>query len=1025
MKKGRVKKRFNRKAALGIWSGVTAVVLVLLIVLTGVAAGYDSILSEYFGRIGSGISGGEAETADTMYFKTDYTADEIRQLSYDFVVRSCGEGAILLRNENAALPLNKGAAVSVFGMAHETWSATTQGANFAIDESFIGSLEKAGFRVNQTLEELYAGADRSVYYFGTGAQAGGGDEAGDWTLGELPQSMFTDAVKASYADYKDAAIIVLFRDDGEGGDLPRYMDRFGGTREETYLELTAKEKELFNAVKDAGFDKTVVVYHGANPLEMGFLEDYGVDACLWIGGTGGSGVLAVGQILCGEVNPSGRTVDTYAYDSFSAPAMQNFGDFRFTAPDGNNDYSYVNYAEGIYVGYRYYETRYEDAVMGRANVGSYNYADTVQFPFGYGLSYGDFTWSDFDVSYDAASDSYTATVTVTNHGAEGKDVVELYLQKPYVEGGVEKAAVELVGFQKTSSLKTGESETVTIAVERRELASYDFRSAGTYVLDAGDYYFSAGRNAHDAVNNILAAKGYSAADGMDYAGTAAMTVKFTEAAADSTSYSTSKTTGAAITNLFDDARLGDAVYLSRSNWSAMDGAGLTYRDGEKTGVSNTTDAAGTVGTHTISNDMYAKLTTTGWAAAVLSGAPAQDDAMFTEVKVNDQSGRHLDIIDLRGVEYDDPKWDKLLDQLKVSELHGLYKAGGWKTVAIESINKPITSEQDGPAGIINTINMSSSYYFQDEIVLASTWSRDIAAEYGRTLGQFCISSGVSGWYSPAGNIHRTPYSGRNFEYFSEDPYLSGAIGTEEVKAIQSCGVYCYPKHPFMNDQETNRYVNGAVATFAEEQAIREIYEKPFRMMVQDGGSHGIMTAMNRIGYTLARGHYNFVTKMVRGEWGMDGAVITDYCIDNVQTVNQSLAAGVNLQLSPGNNAVENSKDKATLYLLRESAHRVLYSTANSLAMNGLAPGAAYTSGFAVYILILAGIWLLVLALIVPKFVLTIRETVMTDEGYFAFRDKTRRARTIYFSVVGAIIIGLAVFAAIKYYPVLEAALRIS
>lgn len=1023
------KKKISRKTSLKIWSGVTALVLGGLIALTSVAVSYHDILSSYFGRLGEGVSA-STEEIDTAYFKSDLTMEQVKERSRALVNRACDEGAVLLKNENKALPLTKNAKISVFGMANKTWSETTQGKNFAIEETLEGGLTKAGFQVNPTLSAFYDGVDKSKYYFGTGASAGGGDEEGDWTLGEVPQSLFTDAVKSSYSQYGDAAIVVLFRDDGEGGDLPRYMDRFGGRTEQTYLELTDTEKELLDSVKSAGFERTIVLYHGANPLEMGFLdrEEYGIDACIWLGGTGGCGVSAIGRILSGEVNPSGRTVDTYAYDSFSSPAMQNFGDFRFAFADGSLNYSYVNYAEGIYVGYKYYETRYEDYVMKAENVGDYDYSTTVQFPFGYGLSYTSFEWSDMKVSYNDTTDCYDVSVTVTNTGdAAGKDVVEIYLQSPYTDydkaNRVEASSVKLCGFAKTGMLGAGKSETVSVSVERREFAKYDAKGAKTYILDAGDYYLTAGRNAHDAINNILSAKGYSVADGMTDEGDENLVYSDRVDLFDATVYSKSKTTGYAVTNLFDEAILSDAVYLSRSNWSVMDDNGLTYQNGSKTGVSTTTKADGEVYTHTIDETLRNKLTAKGWTAAQLSGAPAQNDSRYTPITVGKETKNPLSVIDLKGKDYDDPLWNDLLDQLKVSEMHGVFKSGGWGTVAVPSINKPRTSEQDGPAGIINTLNNTSSYYYQDEIVLAATWSEEIAEEYGDVLGNFCVVSGVAGWYSPAANTHRTPYSGRNFEYFSEDGFLAGAIGRNEVTAIQAHGVYCYLKHAMMNDQETNRFVNGACATFAGEQAIREIYETPFRMMVQDGGAHCMMTAMSRIGYTLARGHYNFLTVMVREEWGMDGVVITDYGIDDRATVTQCLAAGVNLELCPGGNEVENTKDVATRYLLRESLHRILYTEANSLAMNGFAPGSVYSTGFPVYILIVIGVWAIAFALVGVKMYFVVKELKMDDETCAAYRAKTRKFRLIYFGVLGGIVIVGITVALIVYIPVLEAAFR--
>lgn len=868
------------------------------------------------------------------------------------------EGVVLLRNENDALPLSKGSKVSVFGQTAQMWMTKEKLTNTK-DTVFLESLESAGLEVNGELRKFYKQSKHTSW--GNGANLGNGGIAGNWAIDEVPQSEYTQSVKDSYSACSDAAIVVFTRGGSEGGDLPRAMDRFGGQADESYLELNADGRDLLAAVSGAGFARIVVILHTTNAMQMDQVdaEQYGVDAVVWVSGTGADGVSQLGAVLTGDINPSGKTVDTFVYDNFSAPAMQNFGDFRFTrggqliqdvTSTVGGTYSYMNYGEGIYVGYQYYETRYEDYVMGTANAGDYDYASTVAYPFGHGLSYTNFTWSGFKASAPDADGTITASVKVTNSGGKaGKEVVEFYFQSPYTdydrENGVEKAAVSLIDFGKTAELAPGESETVEVTVKWNDMASYDAKGAGTYILDAGAYYLTAAADAHQAVNNILAAKGYTV-DGtggrMTAGGDSAMTFSWT---ADGLTTLGSSSTGYEVVNQFDDCALPDAAYLSRSDWSVMDNSGLTYADGTMTGQSETTDGQGAVYTKEVSSEVYAGLTASGWDAA---GNPIpMDDSSWPSVAYGQGNG--LVLSSLSGADYGSPHWDALLDQMSQAEQINIVGKAMNGTDAVDSIGKPTTYAMDGPQGMIDYISGDQGYQFPDENVLGATWNKELARQMGDLCGQEFAVKGASDWWSPAINIHRAAFSGRNFEYFSEDGVFNGLMGVEWVKAAQEQGVNCQLKHFFLNDQETNRGANGRLATFANEQSIREIYLKPFQICIEDGDARGVMLSMCRIGWRIMPGSYNSITNILRNEWGMKGAVITDAQSLSEPEAEQALAAGCDMvdtaQLT--SYAASTLSAPGGQYMLRQSAKNILYNAANSVGITGVR-----VDGFPIYILLL-------------------------------------------------------------------------
>lgn len=658
-------------------------------------------------------------------------------------------------------------------------------------------------------------------------------------------------------------------------------------------------------------------------------EDYGIDSAMWIGDVGQTGINGVAQLLAGEVTPSGSLVDSYLYDNMANPAMYNFytqaypnaADYNLLTDGPDVQGMYSVYQEGIYLDYRYYETRYEDAVMGTGNAGDYNWSTTVAFPFGYGDSYTTFEYSDFNVTESA--DAFNVTLKVTNTGStySGKETVQLYFQSPYTDydkaNGIEKASAELCGFAKTDILAPGASETVNITVDKSELRTYDANNAKTYIVDAGDYYFTAATDAHNAVNNILAAKGYTVenTDGrMTADGDVTLTYKWTNAALDSTTYATSET-GTAITNLFDEAdpnksssEPGEVTWLSRSNWVA------TFP----------TQPVVLNATQTLADHL---------AFTRYDGSKADSVEMPT---LGADNG--LALVSMIGADYDDPQWDTLLDQLTFNEMVNTITLGFHNTAAIESIGKTRTKDENGPQGLTAALTGgASAMCYTSEDVMAATFNVDLINDVGRCIGEDCLAMGYSGLYGPGINMHRTAYSGRNFEYYASDPFVAGTICAAEVNGIQSKGVYVYLKHVALNDSESSRR---GVNTWLNEQAAREIYLEVADKAVTDGGAWSVMSGFNRWGATWCGAYDNLLTGFLRGELGMRGMIITDYSgSSKYMDLADGLIAGSDIWDSPDPTihttlAPKYENDAYIVTEMRESMHKILYTVANSNAMNG-------------------------------------------------------------------------------------------
>ncbi len=895
-------RKIARKLSASLLMLISVVLILVLVILNIVSSLYGQMISIFIGGQTSKIVGG----SNPIYFASEYSSEEeLAKQSALLCKEIVEEGVVLLKNENDTLPLADASKVTLLGQCSADLVYGGSGAG-SIDTSKAPDLkqamEYANFQINPSVWDFYTKGEgvnyRKIVPNITGA--------GGFTVNEVPTNLYTDEIRSSFAEYGDAAIITFGRAGSESTDLP-----YGADGNEHYLKLTQEEKDLLQMASE-NFEKVVVLLNTSNPIEAGFLEDYNVDACLWIGALGQEGAYAVGEVLAGLVNPSGRLVDTYAYDANSAPAMANFGDYDIITSEESKASKYLVYGEGIYVGYRYYETRYEDVVLGNEAQENFNYATQVQYPFGYGLSYTSFDWTDYNVT--ETEDEFNVSVKVTNTGDyEGKEVVEIYMQSPYTdydkENAIEKAAVELVGFGKTGILKAGESETIQASVPKEYMKSYDADGLGTYIVEAGDYYITAATDAHAAVNNILAAKG-KIAGGTD------LTFAYAQANNGTATYGVSQATGNVITNQFEDAdiRYYDSgfKYLSRSDWQGTWPG--TYADGAMTASEELINDY---------KEVYVE----------------DENAVAPIYKTISEEYGKLQLIDLKGASYDDPRWDALLNQMPADEMFNFVRQGGYATRMLPSINGPATIDKDGPAGISGTLagGAGSCMAYPAEIVVASTWNEDIAERMGKMVGEDSINTGIAIWYAPAMNIHRTPFSGRNFEYYSEDGFISGKMGAGVCKGFAEKGGIVTIKHFAVNDQEMNR-IGGSM--FANEQSIRELYLKGFELSVREGNAAGVMASMNRIGARWTGAHAGLMTETLRNEWGFEGFVMTDQASFPGFDCNirMGLEAGTDLWLNTSTYLWKLSDEEKTPTVqnnIRNAAHNVLYTIANSNAMNGI------------------------------------------------------------------------------------------
>ncbi len=901
----KAKKRMSNKAFAGIWGTVLAILLIVVLVGNYFAMKYTTIITRSLGHTTTKVTTTGDGSGDNEYFKSDYSShEELVDHETEFSKQLVAEGIVLMRNQDNVLPLESGKKISLFGIGSAKFVYSGLGSG-AIDTSKTTSLKDAleaeGFQVNPDLYSVYEKSEARV-----------GKE-------EDP-STYLDSVADSVKEYNDAAIVVISRNGAEAQDLT-----------EDQLSLSDAEMSLVKYAND-NFDDVIVMLNTANAIEMGWSDSQyfpNIKACMWVGYPGQEGITSIAKALTGEVNPSGRLVDTYAYDAMSAPATQIFeyGEWTNTNNEENGPKNaYTIYGESIYIGYRYYETRYEDTVLGQGNASTadseYDYTKQVQYPFGYGISYTQFDYSDFSLTENG--DNFTAQVTVTNSGdVAGKDVVEVYFQSPYTdydrENLVEKSAVELCGFEKTGELAPGESETVSIDIPKETLRAYDYTNAKTYIVDDGTYYFAIGDDCHQALNNILAAKGYTTADGMDADGDDSLVGTYEQKEFDNTTYAKDATTGNEITNQFDYGNIqtydDSYVYLTRNDWTGT--WPTIYGEPNEKGRYNAEATEEFV--QLSQNNIY------------------QDDP--NEEMPTTNSGDNINLITMRGKDYDDEEWDAVLDCLTVDEMVEMVRLGGWQTMAIDSISKPMSSDQDGPAGISGELIMSDvdCMGYPNQELLAATWNKDLALEFGKCIGEDGLSVNVQGWYAPGAGTHRTPLGGRNFEYYSEDTYLAGSMCANEVAGAQSKGMYCYLKHLVLNDQEQRRY---GISTFTTEQALRELYLTPFEMAVKDADCHGMMAAFNGIGGIWCGASKELITNVLGNEWGFHGIIVTDYASanDGYMFIDAGLQAGTDLWLNTDSEVYKmgDVSDNATLVTaLRNASHDILYTVVNSSAMNGI------------------------------------------------------------------------------------------
>lgn len=889
---------------------------------------------------------------NAIYYKGDYAteADRIaagKELCYQVEA----EGAALLLN-NGALPLASGSKVSTLSSSSVdlVYGGTGSGnVDASSADNLKAALEKSGLVVNETLWNWYLSDEAQQYKDGVSA----GESAvlaGQASIDEIDMDNYPEDVKNSISQYGDAVIITLSRVGGEGYDcsFPGYE---GDPNAFNYLELNDVERKMIKYASDlkaAGKIKSIVVLlNTSNALELDFLNDYPVDACLWVGGLGISGTNAVTDILAGKVNPSGSLADIYCYDNFTSPAMQNFlAQTYLDYQEGkipSNASTYMVYQEGIYVGYKYYETRYADSVMGMGNAGDYasKYGSEVAFPFGYGLSYTNFEYSDFVVTEtknEYGEKCYQISLKVTNTGSvAGKETVQVYLSSPYtqydIDNGIEKAAVQLVGFAKTGDIEPGKSASIVFTVDERDMAAYDAKGAGTYILDAGTYYLTVATDSHNAVNNVLAAKGYTTANGMDADGSSAM-VHSWDMDFDAETYSVSLN-GTKIENQLQDADpnvyfgANTVKFLSRNDWS-----GTWPTESVKLNLIDRMVTELTEGRWATMGEDYFRIPDAWKEMPVLNaknGLKLYD--MFNEDQDNDGVKAAKD--------YDDPAWAKLLENVTVNELIKMGDCFHWRQPVV-SVHAPGSRDENGPQGL--TVSLFGSGLgakataFTSEDVMAATFNSGLIYRVGLMIGNDCIDAGVSCLYGPGANIHRTPYAGRNFEYYSEDGFLSGIMGGNEVMGIRSKGIDVVMKHFALNDCEQDRLGQAAWLT---EQAAREIYLKAFQMALEEnGGFGGVMTAYTRWGTTWSGMHTGLMTGILRGEWGNKAMSITDnilvtYC----NGADAVLGGGVtcfDAMLPYAVNALKaEKKDPVVVNAMVEAMHHNLYTIINSAAMNGV------------------------------------------------------------------------------------------
>ena len=825
-------------------------------------------------------------------------SDETNEEAAEVAEEIMEDGIVLLKNESL-LPLNETKKLNIFGWESINpayGGAGSGGINDLYDiVSLNQGLENAGFSINQELVDFYNnyGADNPEMSI----------QKQSWTLPEPPVDTYSDELIKSAKEYSDVAVVVLSRKAGEGhNDIPMDVkkaaydnnsDEYDDFPEgEHYLQLSQTERDMVDMVC-SNFDNVIVIYNGANQFELGFADEYPqIKSVVWCPGTGNVGFNALGKVFSGEVNPSGKTPDTFIYDMTTAPWWNNAEKIEYTnladmAVEGMNAGTaqvyapaFTNYVEGIYVGYKYYETA--------AQEGAIDYDKTVQYPFGYGLSYTEFEQKMGEL--EEKDGQISVDVEVTNTGdVAGKDVVEVYYKPPYTNGGIEKSSANLIEFAKTDLLQPGESQTVTVTFSIEDMASYDENNAKAYVLEKGDYVISINSDSH----TVLDQKTYTADKDVVYKGE-------NKRASDDT----------AATNVFEDAK-GDVTYLSRADHFA------NYEE------ATAAPASAELGEPYVSeyhlNSNFDKTTYLN-----------DEDVMPTTGADNG-----LTLADMRDADYDDPRWEKLLDQLTVDEMANMIAMAGYQTAAMDSVGKVATLDFDGPAAINNNFTGVGSIGFPIEVVVASTWNKELAQAWGECMGKISQEMGAEGWYAPGMNTHRTAFGARNYEYFSEDGVLAGNMGAKAVEGARKYGVYSYIKHFALYEGNAKM-----VSVWSNEQAIREIYLKPFEISVKQGGANAVMVSWSFLGDKWTGESSNLMNTVLRDEWGFRGMALTDFFRNNghgFMNADAALANGVDAMLSTFNgeeNNVANPEHPTAVLQMRNACKNVMYTVVSSWAYDG-------------------------------------------------------------------------------------------
>ena len=901
------------------------------------------------------LSGALYNTINIVLADKGELSKESAENSRKIIEDITNEGVVMTKNEDGFLPIAP-KKLNVFGWAstNPIYGGTGSGT---VDAStavgILEGLENAGFETNQELSDMYAKyrTDRPVI---------GINEGQDWTLPEVPVAQYSDEMIENAKAFSDTAVIVIARTGGEGADLPHDMGavmdgtynqgtkytnaRYTNNSEEyadfeegqSYLELSRTEADLVDMVCNE-FENVIVVYNGANTLELGWTEDYEqIKSVLLCAGAGASGFNALGNIIAGEINPSGKTADTWVKDLTQTPYINNIGHFAYSNTQEVSDaakeawekadgiVSFVNYTEGIYTGYRFYETAAEEGLI--------NYDDVVMYPFGYGLSYTSFEQEMGDLQ--VTEDTISVDVTVTNTGkTAGKEVVELYYNPPYTNGGIEKSSVNLIAFDKTDLIEAGQSETLTLTFNIEDMASYDTYGKGAYVLEEGEYEISLRSDSHNVIDSEI----YTIEDEIVY-----------------DESNTHAGDLVAAENRLDFAE-GNVTYLSREN-----------------GFANYEEAVKAPEDYELDGEVQGNGI---WNPEEYNNP---DDEMPTTGANNG-----LELYDLRGADYDDPRWEELLDQMTVDEMVELIAYGGHQTAAIKSVGKIRTLDTDGPAGVNSTTIGAFGTGYCSEILIAQTWNEELAEKAGEGISKEFIDFHITGWYAPSMNLHRSAFGGRNFEYYSEDSLLSGKMALAEVSGAVEQGVYPYIKHLVMNEQETNR--NAFLCTWFNEQSARELYLKPFEYCVKNipSGKLAVMSSYNFLGTEWAGGCSALLKNILREEWGFQGMVISDYFGNyGYMDADRAVRGGTDMMLgTAGNEAIMTDLSATSVIAMRQAAKNIFYVVVNSNAYEEYVAGTIPSWVQTMYIIdaVLAGLFVLVEVLLIRKYLGKKKNVVIVEE----------------------------------------------